>query len=45
MTIDELILKPESDLTQEDIKILVEHYSTLSAKYTAYEQAVKVMLN
>lgn len=45
MTIDELILKPESDLTQEEIKILVEHYSTLSAKYGAYEQAVKVMLN
>jgi len=45
MTIDELILKPESDLTQDEIKILVEHYSTLSAKYTAYEQAVKVMLN
>ncbi len=45
MTIDELILKPEKDLSQEEIKILVEHYSTLSAKYTAYEQAVKVMLN
>lgn len=45
MTIDELILKPESDLTQDEIKILVEHYSTVSAKYTAYEQAVKVMLN
>ena len=45
MTIDELILKPEDDLTNDEIKILVEHYSTLSAKYGAYEQAVKVMLN
>jgi DNA polymerase elongation subunit (family B) len=45
MTIDELILKPEEDLTQSEIKILVEHYSMMSAKYTAYEQAVKVMLN
>jgi len=45
MTIDELILKPEGDLTQDEIKILVEHYSTMSAKFTAYEQAVKVMLN
>ena len=45
MTIDELIKKPESDLTQEEIKTLVEHYSTMSAKYTAYEQAVKVTLN
>lgn len=45
MTIDELILKPEEELSQDEIKILVEHYSTLSAKYTAYEQAVKVMLN
>ena len=45
MTIDELIQKPESDLSQEEIKTLVAHYSTLSDKYTAYEQAVKVMLN
>jgi DNA polymerase elongation subunit (family B) len=45
MTIDELIQKPENGLTQEEIKILVEHYSTMSAKYTAYEQAVKVTLN
>jgi len=45
MTIDELIQKPENDLTQEEIKILVEHYSTMSAKFTAYEQAVKVTLN
>ena len=45
MTIDELIQKPESDLSQEEIKTWVAHYSTLSDKYTAYEQAVKVMLN
>jgi len=45
MNIEELINKPEDALTQDEIKILVEHYSTLSAKYTAYEQAVKVMLN
>lgn len=45
MTIDELIKKPEEDLTQEEIKTLVEHYSTMSAKFTAYEQAVKVTLN
>ena len=45
MIIDELIKKPEEDLTQEEIKTLVEHYSTMSTKYTAYEQAVKVTLN
>ena len=45
MTIEELILKPESDLSQDEIKTLVEHYSMLSAKFGAYEQAVKVMLN
>lgn len=45
MNIEELINKPENDLTQDEIKILVDHYSTLSAKYTAYEQAVKVTLN
>lgn len=45
MTIEELILKPEGDLSQDEIKILVEHYSMLSAKFGAYEQAVKVMLN
>jgi DNA polymerase elongation subunit (family B) len=45
MNIEELINKPENALTQDEIKVLVEHYSTLSSKYTAYEQAVKVMLN
>jgi len=45
MNIKELIQKPEDALSQDEIKVLVEHYSTLSAKYTAYEQAVKVTLN
>lgn len=45
MNIEELINKPENALTQDEIKVLVEYYSTLSSKYTAYEQAVKVMLN
>jgi len=45
MNIEELIQKPEDALSQDEIKVLVEHYSTLSAKYTAYEQAVKVTLN
>lgn len=45
MNIEELINKPENALTQDEIKVLVEHYSTMSSKYTAYEQAVKVMLN
>ena len=45
MTIDELIQRPDSDLSQEEIKTLVAYYSTMSDKYTAYEQAVKVMLN
>ena len=45
MNIEELINKPEDALTQDEIKVLVEHYSTMSSKYTAYEQAVKVMLN
>lgn len=45
MVIDELIQKPEGELSQEEIKELVSYYSTMSDKYTAYEQAVKVMLN
>lgn len=45
MTIEELILKPECELSQDEIKTLVEYYSMLSAKFGAYEQAVKVMLN
>jgi DNA polymerase elongation subunit (family B) len=45
MNIEELINKPEDTLNQDEIKALVGYYSTLSSKYTAYEQAVKVMLN
>lgn len=43
--IQELIEKPESELSVEETKALIEHYQTMSAKYTAYEQAVKVTLN
>jgi len=45
MTINELIVKPEDELTQIEIKTLVKHYTEASAQYTANEQAVKVMLN
>lgn len=40
-----LLEKPEEELTQDEIKHLVEYYQTMSAKFTAYEQAVKVTLN
>lgn len=43
--IEKLISKPEDELTQTEIKELVYYYATMSDKYTAYEQAVKVMLN
>lgn len=43
--IEELLNKPESDLTLDEMKILAEFYSRESAKFTAYEQAVKLMLN
>lgn len=45
LDIQQLIDKPESDLSVEETKVLIEHYQTMSAKYTAYEQAVKVTLN
>ena len=45
MDINTLINKPEDDLTRDEMQILAEHYETMSAKYTAYEQAVKVTLN
>jgi DNA polymerase elongation subunit (family B) len=41
----QLLEKPESELTATETKDLIEHYSMMSAKYTAYEQAVKVTLN
>ena len=45
MIIEELINKPEDELSLEEMKILAVHYSNESAKFTAYEQAVKVTLN
>jgi DNA polymerase elongation subunit (family B) len=43
--IKQLIAKPEDELSVDEMKQLVEHYETMSAKFTAYEQAVKVTLN
>jgi len=45
MDISTLINKPEDDLTRDEMQILADHYSMMSAKFTAYEQAVKVTLN
>jgi len=45
MDIKELENKPIDQLTDADAKLLVDHYKQLSAKYTAYEQAVKLTLN
>ena len=45
MTVDELQEQPIDSLSKEDLQRLAEHYDMMSAKYTAYEQAVKVTLN
>lgn len=45
LDINQLIEKPESELSKSETQELIEYYSTMSAKYTAYEQAVKVTLN
>jgi len=45
MTIEQLQEAPIDSLSKEDLQRLAEHYETMSAKYTAYEQAVKVTLN
>lgn len=45
MTAEELENKPIETLTKKELKYLADHYDQMSAKYTAYEQAVKVMLN
>jgi len=45
MTIKELENKPVDQLTDDEAKLLIDHYKQLSAKYTAYEQAVKLTLN
>ena len=45
MTIEELQNTPVDSLGKKDLQRLATHYDQMSAKYTAYEQAVKVMLN
>jgi|TARA_B110000967_G_scaffold115189_1_gene117846 DNA polymerase elongation subunit (family B) len=45
MNIEELESKPIDQLTDDEAKLLVDHYKQLSAKFTAYEQAVKLTLN
>ena len=45
MNIKELESKPTDELSNDEAKLLVDHYEQLSAKYTAYEQAVKLTLN
>ena len=45
MNIESLTEKPIDQLSREDAELLVNHYKQLSAKYTAYEQAVKLTLN
>ena len=45
MDVNSLINKPEDDLTRDEMQILADYYQTMSAKFTAYEQAVKVTLN
>jgi len=45
MDIKELEQKPIDELSNDEAKLLVDHYEQLSAKYTAYEQAVKLTLN
>jgi len=45
MTIEELEQKSIEELTDDEAKLLVDHYKQLSAKFTAYEQAVKLTLN
>jgi DNA polymerase elongation subunit (family B) len=45
MNIEELEEKPIEELTKEEAKLLVDKYKQLSAKYTDYEQAVKLTLN
>ena len=45
MTIEELLNKPEEQLTRNELEILATHFKNESAKFTAYEQAVKVTLN
>ena len=45
MNISELENKPQDQLTKDEAEVLIKHYEDLAAKFTAYEQAVKVTLN
>lgn len=45
MNIEHLLTKPEDELTKVEMQHLADYYQMMSAKYTAYEQAVKVTLN
>ena len=45
MDITKLTEKPIDQLSREEAGLLVDHYKQMSAKYTAYEQAVKLTLN
>jgi DNA polymerase elongation subunit (family B) len=45
MNVESLTEKPIDQLSREEAELLVKHYKQLSAKYTAYEQAVKLTLN
>ena len=45
MDIKELENKPIDQISQTEAELLIKHYEQLSAKYTAYEQAVKLTLN
>lgn len=45
MTIEELKNAPVDSLNLEQLQTLADHYDHESAKFTAYEQAIKVTLN
>lgn len=45
MNLEELKNKPTEQLSKDEAELLIKHYEELSAKFTAYEQAVKVTLN
>ena len=45
MDVTTLENKPTDQLSKEEAALLVKHYKQLSAKFTAYEQAVKLTLN
>jgi DNA polymerase elongation subunit (family B) len=45
MNVESLTEKPIDQLSREEAELLVKHYKQLSAKFTAYEQAVKLTLN